>query len=377
MSLQRKHLSIGRLVIITGLALFAGVTLVWGFAEEHLYFRDPYTGQTSDQWEEISTIHDDLTFALALAAGFSISDSITLQVWDQLVDSEQLGPGAAISYTNCTGAFYATPDPSIICPPGPACSHTIWPQWSRMASSTTCVTSRYGPYSPFFHFPHRSGPLAARDIGALRDWAWGITNTLTAYEAYAWGRPGDLTVMQASFRYTRTAVITTGIEAGSLEAFGTYLHSLADAYSHQDCIAAMDSRGMPWATHTITRFGDTSVPACDYDPFNYSSTDVHGREFFTYTESYSHTDAALLAVYAELVSRSLRREGHYMPLGLDTRLTSITGTPTLSGALYSFVHDWDYDQPANRRAYADLISSAALAQRVPVQRVYLPVVIQN
>jgi hypothetical protein len=139
----------------------------------------------------------------------------------------------------------------------------------------------------------------------------------------------------------------------------------------------MDSLGMPWATRTITRFGDTSVPACDYDPFNYSSTDVHGREFFTYTESYSHTDAALLAVYAELVSRSLRREGHYMPLSLDTRLTSITGTPTLSGALYSFVHNWDYDQPTNRRAYADLISSAALAQRVPVQRVYLPVVIQN
>jgi hypothetical protein len=239
---------------------------------------------------KVSTIHDDLTYALALAAGFDITDSITLQIWNQLVDSEQLGPGAAVSYTNCGGgAFYPTPDPSVVCPSGPNCTHAIWPQWSRMTESSTCVTSRYGPYSPFFHFPHRSGPLQARDIGALHDWAWGITNTLTAYEVYAWRRPLSLTAMQTNYRYTRTAVITTGMAAGSLEAFATYQHSLADAYSHQDCVAAMDALGMPWATHTITQFGDPSVPACNYNPLNYSSTDVHG-EFFTYTDSYNHTD---------------------------------------------------------------------------------------
>ena len=109
--------------------------------------------------------------------------------------------------------------------------------------------------SPFFHFSHRSGPLRARDIGALHDWAW--------------GRPLSLTTMQTNYRYTRTAVITTGMAAGSLEVFATYLHSLADAYSHQDCIAAMDALGMPWATHTITQFGDPSVPACNYNPLNF------------------------------------------------------------------------------------------------------------
>jgi hypothetical protein len=364
-----------RLVIIAGLVMLAGVTLVWGFAEEHLYFRDPHTGETGSQWEEISTIHDDLTYAMALAAGFDITDSITLQIWNQLVDSEQLGPGSAVSYTNCSGgAFYPTPSPGCINPLN--CSRAIWPQWSQMAISTTCITSRYGPYSPFFHFPHLTGTLGTRDIGALHDWAWGLTQTLVAYDTYAWGRFSDLTVMQAQYRYTRTAVITTGMEAGSLEAFGTYLHSLADAYSHRDCIAAMDALGMPWATHTITAspFNDPSVPACDYNPFNYSATDVHGREFYTYTESYSHTDAAVLAVYTELVSRSVQMEGRYPPLNLDTPMLAITGTPTLSEALHVFVHNWDYDQPASRRAYADLIARSALMER---HRIYLPLVVRS
>ena len=380
MKTQFVRRGLWRWAVVAGLVMLAGVTLVWGFAEEHLYFRDPHTGETSDRWE-ISTIHDDLTYALALVAGFDITDSITLQIWNQLVDSEQLGPGEAVSYTNCTGGgFYPTPDPSVVCPfPVLNCSHAIWPQWNKMAISTTCVTSRFGPYSPFFHFPHLTGTLGARDIGALRDWAWGLTQTLVAYDTYAWGRGPlqDPTVMQARYRYTRTAVITTGMEAGSLEAFGTYLHSLADAYSHEDCIAAMDALGMPWATHTITPLGDTSVPACDYNPFNYSATDVHGREFYTYTESYSHTDAAIRAVYAELVSRSLRREGKYFPISLDTRLMSITGTPTLSEAVYAFVHNWDYDQPSKRREYTDLISDAALTQRQPVQRIYLPLTIRQ
>lgn len=88
------------------------------------------------------------------------------------------------------------------------------------------MTSRFGPYSPFFHFPHNND----RDLGALHDWGWGLTDTLATYEAYAWGGPAEFTVMQASCLYTRTTVITTGIQVGSMEAFATYLHSLADYY---------------------------------------------------------------------------------------------------------------------------------------------------
>lgn len=346
-----------------GLALLAWGTLAWAFAEEPLHFRDPYTGQTGEDWEEVSTVHDDLTYALALAAGFSITDSITLQIWNQLVDSEQLGPGDAVSYTNCTGgAFYPTPDPDEVCGLKPH-SHSIWPMWSSMQDETRCVTSRFGPYSPFFHFPHDND----RDLGALHDWAWGLTDTLIGYEAYAWGGPAEFTVMQASCLYTRTAVITTGIQAGSLEAFATYLHSLADTYSHQECIAHMDSLGMPWATHTLA-----GHPACDYNPLNPQPDDVHGREFYTYTDSL-RTDAAIQHVYSELIARSLQREGQYPPISFDA---PISGWQTLSDLLYTFVHQWDFEHPTDRRAQADLIANAVLVQRVPIRRIYLPLIIK-
>ena len=345
------------------LALLAWVTLVCAFAEEPIHFRDPYTGQTGEDWEEISTIHNDLTYALALAAGFSITDSITLQVWNQLVDSEQIGPGDAISYTNCTGgAFYPAPDPDDVCGLKPH-SHDIWPMWGSMQDETSCVTSRFGPYSPFFHFPHHND----RDLGALHDWAWGLTDTLTAYEAYAWGGPAEFTVMQASCLYTRTVVITTSIQAGSLEAFATYLHSLADTYSHQECIVLMDSLGMPWATHTLAGY-----PACNYNPANPQPDDVHGREFYTHTDSL-RTDAAIQHVYSELVARSVQREGQYPPISLNT---PISGSQTLSDLLYTFVHEWDFEHPTERRSQADRIANAVLAQRVPIRRIYLPLVVK-
>lgn len=357
----------GLLAVAVGLLLFTMTGLVWAFAEEPLYFRDPYTGQTGSEWEEVSTIHDDLTYALALAAGFSVSDSITLQVWDQLVDSEQIGPGDAISYTNCTGgAFYPEPNPNRVCQHSALPWHVIWPMWSSVKDPDSCITSRFGPYSPFFHFPHNN----SREVGALHDWAWGLTDTLTAYEAYAWGHPGEFTVMQASCRYTRTAVITTGIEAGSLGAFATYIHSLADYYSHRECIKAMDDLGMPWATHTLT-----GCPACDYNPLNPQPDDVHGREFYTYTDSL-RTDEAIQHIYSELVARSLQREGEYFPLTMDTPLTNLSGQPTLRQALAKFVHEWDFEHAAERRAWADQIAAAVMAQRRPLQRLYLPLLLK-
>ena len=348
------------LTALLALALYAG--LVWAFAEEPIYFRDPYTGQLTD--EEVSTIHDDATYVLALAAGFSVSDSIRLQIWNQLVDSEQLGPGDAVSYTNCTGSFNPPPNPALVCGARPH-SNDIWPMWGSMKDADTCVTSRFGPYSPFFHFPHDN----ARELGALHDWAWGITDTLRAYEAYAWGSPLEFTVMQASCLYTRSTVISTAIEAGSLEAFATYIHSLADYYSHRECIAAMDALGMPWATHTLT-----GVEECNYNPANPQPDDVHGREFYTYTDSL-RTDEALRHVYAELSARSLQREGVYFPLDLNAPLS---GSETLSDMLGVFVHGWTFDQAEERRAQADRIAQAVLAaSRVPIRRVYLPLVMKR
>ncbi len=355
---NRKWWRVGVAVFVCTLAY---VTLVWAFAEEPLHFRDPFTGETGDQWEEISTIHDDLTYALALAAGFSVSDSITLQVWSQLVDSEQIGPGDAISYTNCTGgAFYPTPDPADPQVCGQSYSLVAWPLWNKMQDQNSCVTSRFGPYSPFFHFPHQN----AQELGALRDWGWGTTDRLVGYEAYAWGGP---TVFSSPCRYTRTALITTAMQAGSLEAFATYIHSLGDSYSHRECIKAMDKLGLPWGTHTLA-----GVPACNYNPANPGPDDVHGREFYTFTDAL-RTDEAIQHMYGELVSRSVQREGRYFPIGLDT---PISGTMTLSDTLYLFVHGWDFDHPAERRALADQIATAVRAKRRLAHRIFLPAVLK-
>ena len=362
-------LPMGRLMLAIGLALIGGVTIAGAFAEEPLGWRDPATGLTYDG-VEISTVHDDMTYVLALAAGFTITDAKTLQTWNQLVDSEAL-PGAVVSYTNGGGAFYTTPNSQTICGGLPIThSQVIWPRWGDV-TITNSVTTRFGPYSPFFHFPHIQGPRAASEIGALRDWGWGFTITLNAYEAYAWGLPGvpNSTVMQATCRYTRTAIASTTIPAGSLAAFGTYLHSLADGYSHLDCITALDAISMPWATHTTPEI-DGSYPACDYHPRTPTADDVHGREFFTYTDSIRTVDA-LRHVYTELAARSLGREGVYAPIGLDT---IVSGTQTLSDTLAAFVHTWDFDQPKARRDYADQLAVKILGlTRTSIKRVYLPV----
>ena len=365
------------LVVSFAIALSVCAALVWAFAEEPVTFRDPSTLQPFD--EETSTIHEDLTRILALAAGFSESDTARLVAWDQLVDSEQLGPGDAVSYTNCSGSFHAPPEARAVCntPVISPLNHAIWPMAGSMKDADTCATSRFGVYSPFFHFPRDN----ANELGALRQWAWGMTDTLAGYEAYAWGGPLDMTVMRANCLYTRTAVIDTGIAAGSLEAFATYLHSLADHYSHRDCIAAMDALGMPWATHTLT-----DVEPCNYNPNNMTNTDVHGREFFTYTDS-ARTDEAIRRLYSELVTRSVQREGSAHPLGMDTvliiaeeratewsRAPALAYTLTLSQALYNFVHTWEYSQAMERRAYGDqLVLALRALPRAPVRRVFLPI----
>lgn len=356
-----------RVLLVLSLAVLCGVTLVFAFAEEPLGFRED--GLTFPTPPETSTVHDDMTFVLALAAGFSVTDAHTLRIWNQLTDSEQLS-GTHVYSNGVGGAFYTPPNSQTICG-GLAITHSqvIWPRNQDMTISTS-ITSRFSPYSPYFHFPHLDGPRAAGEIGTLRAWGWGSAGSLMAYEAYAWGRDGvaNSTVLQATCRYTRTAVITTGIPAGSLPAFATYLHTLADGYSHRDCIAALDALGLPWSTHTTPPI-DESVPACDYYPKSPAADDVHGREFYTYTDSLRTTEA-LRHVYLELAARSLGREGVYAPLGLDT---PISGTQTLSDTIGIFVHTWDFEQPQARRAYADALAQQLTAlPRAPIRRVNLP-----
>lgn len=367
------------LAILLGLFLTVGTVSVWGFAEEELGFRDQdgtyYPPSGDFPANRISTIHDDLTLALAVAAGFTVTDSQTLRIWDQLVDSEVL-PSNPVSYTYGNAGFYAPPNPILACV-GRNHARQIWPT-GHFDPATASVTSRFGPYSPFFHFPHLNGA----DLQALHDWAWGSANTLEGYEVYAWGRLNDFTLMQAVENdgciITRTVTISMPVPAGSLEAFATYVHSLADAYSHADCLRALAANNppAPWGTHTVPALGDTSIYACDYNPTNPQNDDAHGREFGSVYTDTQRTIAAARAVYVQLAARSLAREGVVTPLPLTTTLT-VSGTETtLDGAIVHFVTTWNYDEPAHRRAYMDSLVEALLSQpRKAIKRVYLPLVL--
>lgn len=376
-----------RLAVLTGLLgllLVLGVVSVWGFAEEEIGFLDidgvEYPPVRDFPDDRISTVHDDLTFALSLAAGFSVTDSHALRIWDQLVDAEVLTGTWVYSYGNA--GFYTPPDPDIDCPGGTYHAKQIWPT-GRFDPASSGVSSRFGPYSPFFHFPH----LGGADLQALRDWGWGITTTLTGYEAYAWGRMLDPTVMQAVKNQgciiTRTATLSMPVQAGSLPAFATYLHSLADAYSHRQCLAALAAENppAPWGTHTVTSsialLGDDSVPACDYNPTSPTNTDAHGREFGSGSDTRQTIDAAL-AIYAELSTRSMMREGVYKPLALTTTLTVSGSQTTLEQAIIYFVTAQNYDNPRYRRDYmAALVTDMALLPRELASRVYLPVIVKS
>jgi hypothetical protein len=119
----------------------------------------------------------------------------------------------------------------------------------------------------------------------------------------------------------------------------------------------------------------SGIPECDYHPEHPTNDDAHGREFGTaYLTDSLRTDAAIVHVYSELVARSLLREGRAYPIGLDTPLTGLTGSPTLRQALYAFVHSWPYDQPSERRSYVDQMVKAVLAQSLPRRDLYVPYV---
>jgi hypothetical protein len=360
-----------RLALVLVVVLFVAmgnVLLAGAFAEEHLDFRDPATAATVTG-EEISTFHFDLTRALALAAGFSQADAETLQVWDQLVDSVVVGDEADPLYSSVGGTFTTEPDRCG----GRKYTVQAWPMWSRVESTTpAAITSRYGPYMPFFHFPHDN----AQELGAIHDWAWGVTNELRGYAAYAWG---SLSAYEADCYQYEPVVIDTTIAPGSLQAFATYIHTLGDAHSHAACIARMDALRtageitIPWTTHTLEAVND--VYECNYNPDSPSDGDAHGREFGNaYPSDSARTDAAIQDVYAQLTARSRQSEGQFLPLTMDTRLVLDYGATTLGEALYRFVHAWPWSDPGSRRSHVDDLADAVLAVRQPVQRTYVPLV---
>ncbi len=150
------------------------------------------------------------------------------------------------------------------------------------------------------------------------------------------------------------------------------MHTLGDAYSHADCMDALAAQTppAPWGTHTVPPLGDDSIYACDYNPAGPQKDDTHGREFGSVYTDTQRTVTAARAVYAELAARSLAREGVYAPLPLTTTLTVSDTQTTLDWAIVHFVTGWKYDEPTQRREYADSLVQALVPLLYPVRKVH-------
>jgi hypothetical protein len=239
-------------IVAPGLAVAAGLALApataWG------YFEDIDRGTA----QERSTFHYELTRVLARAAGFSVADTELLAVVNVTVD---LTP-----FTSLSGA------------PTVDLSGT-----DRMEE----VTAKY------FHFPRRP----AHDASSWQYPGGRDTCSYFASTTDPCGPDGGevATLEGWAMRGTATPAVAVPVQAsvnggtmqpvqgGTLLALAVYLHSLADSYSHEKCMADSHTR-----KHAL------SPPSCTTEFW-------HGQaEYGSSGGGVSYTREAARAVFHEL-----------------------------------------------------------------------------
>jgi len=194
----------------------------------------------------VSSHHFYLTRALASCAGIpstadpdlaaSPAEAELIAIYDQMTDTRTHG-----AFSLCDAPAFVPPTATDVgCPAG---TTLAWPSY-RGDDLDTCFASRTGLYSTVFHFP------TAENLASLRAWGLGTTPTLRGEASYAFGAGGD--VFTASCYQQRAETIDTGaVRAGTPEAFGIYLHAVADELSHRVCCDNWgDTANPPWCMHT-------------------------------------------------------------------------------------------------------------------------------
>lgn len=338
---------------------------VRAWSEENIDYFDPLDYRSISQRDyvspTVSSIHFDLVGALAIAAGFSITDAATIQAYSQATDS---GP---LPEENPVYDFDADP---IGYPTAPAIStvvtSTICPSPSTTAATVTmgsadfdmmicpeCFTDRFGPYGVFFHMPHDS----ADELGAIHEWAWNITDTLIGKVTYGYSSTANFNWRGIANVYETTPcfvqetypVDTGSIQAGSIEALGIYLHSLGDYWSHRDCIAATDAQDLPFAAHVTVSGSDDPLWACRWidHSFEFGNPDDFPESNRTFSGTLALYDA--MVDFAQESNRVLYRS---IPLHAEDN--------HIYDTLYTFVHTSTTPQPDERRVIADELRNWAL-----------------
>lgn len=343
--------------------------------EKELYFYDPYAPPRAVYSDtEVSSIHFDLAGALAIAAGFSVTDAATIQLHSQLVDSGLITGNQVYSFT-ATSLPSAPAISSVMtsphCPSPSTTAPTLTMGITVDIECDGCFTSRWGPYNIFFHFPHD----APDELGAIRAWAFGETSTLRGIATYGYSGTvpfewtGLVNIYETTACFvTRTVDVDTGgIPAGSLEALAIYLHSLGDHWSHRDCIIAADEEGKPFAAHVAVKGRQDPLWPCRWL--------MHDVEFGPTPDS-PRTLSGTLALYQGLVAFAERSD---LPLYRSIPLTAENNH--LLDTLEAFVYTATASNPEPRRDIADELREWSLTTRAAnsdywLFRAYLPLVLK-
>ena len=383
------------LALALGTAWLAVYGLLWTFSsaqawseeESNLYF-DPLDYRPLDQREyvspTVSSIHFDLVGALAIAAGFSVTDAATIQAWSEAPDKGNLPEQTPVYTFSANPANYPVAPPitsvitSTICPSPSTTGPTVsMGSTDSMTECMECFTERLGPYGVFFHMPHDN----SEELGAIKAWAFGQTDTLrgrvvfgySSTTQFEWQDPAVNIYKSTPCFVTQTvsSVDTGNIQAGDLPAFGIYLHSLGDNWSHKECIAAADGQGKPFAAHV--------KPDGPSDPLWPCRWTHHAVEFgdpLVFTDS-NRTFSGTLALYEAITAFA---DQSTLPIYRSIPLTAEENH--IYETLYTFVHTATVLHPEVRRQTADDLRNWALQTRASnpdywLHDVFLPVVLKS
>lgn len=252
----------------------------------------------------VSTHHLYLTRALAACAGIpstadedpaaSPAEAELIAIYDQMTDTR-----AHRAWSLCDAQAFAAPAPTDV---GCAAGTTLaWPTY-RGDDLSTCFTARTGVYSTVFHFP------TPANLASLRSWGLGTTTTLVGEASFAFGSGGD--VFAAScYRQMETTIDTGAVRAGTPEAFGIYLHAVADEWSHRFCCEHWGTTASPpWCMHT--RIDEPAGCIATMHRLEYGCPDEDPPPMapaLDATPFVDHTVDAADAVFTELLAYSAQR----------------------------------------------------------------------
>jgi len=240
------------------LILFLGSSTALGFGEEP-------TSEFVTPNEPHSTIHYELTRALAVCAGYGSSQAETLARYAQLVDQ---GSFLAWSENLCQGTLPTAPATAnkakqegastsdLVSGRVNGCSRFSQKVFPLDEGQSTCATSRFGGFVDVFHFP------TSGDLDMLQTYAMSTGASLSGMRVATYGGFGpDPLSWRCSARWSSQPInIGSNVPSGSLAALGLYLHSKADSGSHFDCAA--HARSTDEALNEPTHHGLPGVELC-------------------------------------------------------------------------------------------------------------------